>query len=826
MRRMRRSLCMVLICVMTILSVGGFIPPMEVYAAEGTAIRTEQELRKIKSEGTYYLANDITLSGDWTPLESFRGILDGNGYKITGLSITKGIDDNYGASQYGLFTEIVSSGVVKNLGIEGTINITQVSEGVEWISGGLLAGTISNDYYNPTKEARIRNVWVKGEVKCDAAVEGKSLGAIAGVYSMGIGANCYSAVKGVPFASGLIGMTQFTNMFYDNTLYAGESDASIKGMSTSEMQDTAFLDRLNAATDEVEWIKGTDGYPVMKVSGDTETDTPATEEPDTSNVIEISNEAELYLINENLSADYKLTADIELTSEWTMIGSAKEPFSGTLDGDGYVITGLSYSGNVASIGLIDTLTGTVKNLGVEGTLVATGFDVDAIGGIAGINQGTIENCFGKVNITNKYATRSGAIAGNNINGFIKNCYGVAIGSKGPIAVGCSTTNPKLNYDNVFYDQTVFGKEDNRYGIVGKTTQELKSAEMLALLNENKGSNRTWVSGQDGYPALRMKKTEVSIDETKLKENIASNYYGSTDPWNIIELVGLGKADLLTNKEQFIKEAVAVVKDTSSSSYATDLEKYIIAVSALGIDATRIPDGETYVNAIEALGQIDFEDTATNAIIFALCAYDSGEYKTDKNAVQTKEELVQLLLDEQKTDGGWAFMGRVGDVDFTAMALHALSPYYLAADPNSVGLSDALYNDAKDAVERGIIMLSDAQQANGTFMSGSTVNANSGAMVVTALSSLGINANTDERFVKEGGSAYNALLMFASKNLDGFLWKLTDTKVNAMATEQAFRAMVSYEGFLREGNAFNIYHFGKLESDKVEEPEVTPTVEPT
>ncbi len=328
----------------------------------------------------------------------------------------------------------------------------------------------------------------------------------------------------------------------------------------------------------------------------------------------------------------------------------------------------------------------------------------------------------------------------------------------------------------------------------------------------------------GVTPIEVHAAEVStIDSAKLKENIATSYYGATDPWKVIEVAAYGKAGELTNKETFLEEAVAVVKD--ESSYATDLEKYIIAVSALGIDATKIPDGESTVDAIAALGKFDFDNLSSNAIIFAINAYDAGEYAVDKNAVQTKEELIELLLADQKTDGGWAFFGSTGDIDLTAMALHALAPYYLAKDASSAGITEQNYAAVKSAVERGITMLSEAQAADGTFISYGSANANSCAMVVTALSALGIDADTDERFVKASGSAYSGLLMFASSDLDGFLWVLTDNKANAMATEQAFRAIVSYDRFVEDGKAFNIYQFGKLTSDDTEAPVVTPTVKP-
>ena len=56
----------------------------------------------------------------------------------------------------------------------------------------------------------------------------------------------------------------------------------------------------------------------------------------------ISTEAELRDIAKNLNYNYVLTQDIELSdAEWTPIGTRDNPFTGTLDGQGHTIKGLT-----------------------------------------------------------------------------------------------------------------------------------------------------------------------------------------------------------------------------------------------------------------------------------------------------------------------------------------------------------------------------------------------------------------------------------------------------------------------------------------------------
>ena len=60
-------------------------------ADEGVAISTPEELRQLESapEGSYYLANDLDMSGvEWFPV-AFQGTLDGRGHAIYNLRVTQ-----------------------------------------------------------------------------------------------------------------------------------------------------------------------------------------------------------------------------------------------------------------------------------------------------------------------------------------------------------------------------------------------------------------------------------------------------------------------------------------------------------------------------------------------------------------------------------------------------------------------------------------------------------------------------------------------------------------------------------------------------------------
>lgn len=152
-------------------------------------------------------------------------------------------------------------------------------------------------------------------------------------------------------------------------------------------------------------------------------------------------------------------------------------------------------------------------------------------------------------------------------------------------------------------------------------------------------------------------------------------------------------------------------------------------------------------------------------------------------------------------------GAERDADTVAAMLAALALYYQEAD-------------VKSAVDTAVAWLSAQQSESGTWKG----NANSTAMVVVALSALGIDAHTDSRFIKNGKSAVEGLLSFALADNSGFGYGGNVT-YNGMATEQGFRALVAYARMKDNNKAYNIYLEAKDSTGAVPAPNITATVKP-
>ena len=115
----------------------------------------------------------------------------------------------------------------------------------------------------------------------------------------------------------------------------------------------------------------------------------------------------------------KLEADIDLDGAALSVPI----FLGTFDGQGHAIRGLKLADSVTGYGLFSRIAagGTVKNLRVSGVVTPSGTQT-RIGGIAGDNEGTIENC-----------RFSGTVSGTDIVGGIAGYNG-----SGAVIASCST----------------------------------------------------------------------------------------------------------------------------------------------------------------------------------------------------------------------------------------------------------------------------------------------------------------------------------------------------------------------------------------------------
>ena len=183
------------------------------------------------------------------------------------------------------------------------------------------------------------------------------------------------------------------------------------------------------------------------------------------------------LVNEEwkLGINITLTDNIDLTDiDWTPIGKDdNKAYTGTFDGNGKTITGLTVTGSYKYAGLFGDIdeNGTVKNVVLEGVQITSDNSSGYAGGVAGDSWGTIENCSVSGSVSG--TTFAGGVVGSQWGGSITGCNSSAT-VKGVIFAG---------------------------GIAGETNSGASLTGCYATSDvtvENDGTNNSHAGGVVGY----------------------------------------------------------------------------------------------------------------------------------------------------------------------------------------------------------------------------------------------------------------------------------------------------------------------------------------
>ena len=249
-------------------------------------------------------------------------------------------------------------------------------------------------------------------------------------------------------------------------------------------------------------------------------------------------------------------------------------------------------------------------------------------------------------------------------------------------------------------------------------------------------------------------------------------------WMVIGLARSGRtvpAGYYDNVVEYVK-AKADANERLHRAKVTDNARVILALTSIGKDVTNV-GGHNLLKGLDNMAYVQTQ--GINGPIFTLIALDSHNYPTMGDV--TREKLIQVILDAQLTDGGWALSGTKADPDMTAMAIQALAPYYKTNET------------VKAAVDKALEALSALQRNDGGFGSWGTVNSESCDQVIVALTALGIDPIADSRFVKNGNTVLDALAGFYVTG--GGFRHTAGGERNGMATEQGYYALAAYSRFV-------------------------------
>lgn len=364
--------------------------PYEVSSADGLA-RMAYGL-----DACFRLAADITLDTEWTPVGSsespFTGTLDGNGHRIT-LSLDRPTEDFVA-----LIAHAGTGAAVRGLTLDGSVTGRNYVAALAAESAEALEAEVSQ--VRVVGENFIAATVASGAGRDDRTIE---FGTVPAAVNIPMGENSTSGSLGiltrgveVLFDAGTTG----TAWSYDDAtgeftvtkgadFAAGEvTFRALIGENVSSTSHTIALSSKNM----FESGSGSEGDPYVVIDADQFTAT----------------------LHTYPAASVRLASDI-VVSGWETISS----FSGTLDGDGHRVGGLTAP-------FVGTLTGRVSN--IRFTEVAIEAGTSACGTVANLLDGTVEGVAvtGTLNAAASASsgdTGFGAIAGQaQGRSVIDNCY--------------------------------------------------------------------------------------------------------------------------------------------------------------------------------------------------------------------------------------------------------------------------------------------------------------------------------------------------------------------------------------------------------------------
>lgn len=256
-----------------------------------------------------------------------------------------------------------------------------------------------------------------------------------------------------------------------------------------------------------------------------------------------------------------LKNDIDLENlSWTPIG-LRNGFAGTFNGNDHAITGLSVVVATGYAGLFGNLTGTVQNLQVTGSVTASG-KVMAVGGIVGYSAGgTVQNCLSNVTVNAAEAAKKpvGGVVGRN-NGTVNLCWnkgnvtgagftGGVVGSgsgtvtncanfgevKGGPSYGVGGISGSGAVANSYNLGDVTGAEGRAYGISGGTVTnsyyvcKLNGAEKMAYVNDTDTKDIAY---------NEVNKTYTVVEDAALLVDTLNEKCNGNTPWFVNSDKGL------------------------------------------------------------------------------------------------------------------------------------------------------------------------------------------------------------------------------------------------------------------------------------------------
>ncbi|PEQ75815.1 DUF4430 domain-containing protein [Bacillus thuringiensis] len=302
---------------------------------------------------------------------------------------------------------------------------------------------------------------------------------------------------------------------------------------------------------------------------------------------------------------------------------------------------------------------------------------------------------------------------------------------------------------------------------------------------------------DGKKPEQPQQENIQVPSAQLNEAISKTsdkmlQDGIESDWVAVALSRSGKNVPIEAKLNYVKSVTEKVEKRINRFSATDLARTIIMMNAISADPKNVGGH----NLVQKLYESDKVNSVTG-YAFALLAFDTKKYEIPVESKWNRVALVEALLNNQHTDGGWTYNSSgskdsASSVDVTGMVLSALAPYQERSD-------------VKPAIQKAVAYLYNEQLQNGGFSADGQENSNSTAQAIIGLS---LVKDVDQNRLHK---AMQNLLSYQLSNGE-FKWLPSDQNGNGMATEQALLALLQFKEMGK-----SIYDWSNVDAGDVIKP---------
>lgn len=411
----------------------------------------------------------------------------------------------------------------------------------------------------------------------------------------------------------------------------------------------------------------------------------------------ISTVAELAAVANDLSGNYRLEKDLDLSDygAWTPIGGSTA-FSGTFEGNGKTIKGLTVNTSSQYGGLFGNVSGTVKNLNVKGTVTvnmtsssATSVYAGLVAGNVGL-FGTVDSCSAEGNVTatlscssSSFITPKGYAYAGGVIGSSSSFYEFSELShkSGTVTAKASMTNKgnafayaggvagksgativdSYNKGDVTATATASSGETTAYsggisgygknfatsyntGDITASGTTVANAGAIAGYATGKATNCYYLSGSatkafGGYSSSTAP-TATSLSSSNSKKKASYSGFDFDNVWEIVQLIGTPKH---YDKDEIITGTVAV---TGTYQYGK-----ILTADMSGVTPSKAWNGTIKQVKYQWYRGVEEKDTESNQTVINYTAISKATSNTYKITSDDIGKYIKLVVRGRLTYGG-------------------------------------------------------------------------------------------------------------------------------------------------------------------------------